>query len=241
MTIFAYIRVSDSAKQTAKNQEFMIKEYAKKNNLLLDSKNIFTHKISGSKSTQEQRGWGEVLSAIDEGDTLLVSDVDRLGRERSTGIIALIDAIIIKGVKLVFCHSNTVFDVDCHNDPGKFFMLMGKAYAAVEFAKERSRKAKAAADIRSSSKLHNGRMENEFVSSKLDEKEGEIIIAISNNESKTSLAKRLGASRSQLYKWIKKRDEVMKEANKKEIETNGKSIGEIKKELRHYLRKNPAS
>lgn len=238
MTVFAYLRISDATKQTTKNQEFIVKEYAREHNLLLEPKNIFVHKISGSKSSQSERGWDDIVKRLNEGDTLLVPDVDRMGRDRATGIIALIDSIIMRGADLIFCRSNTIFNMDCHSDPGKFFMLMGKAYAAVEFAKERSRKAKAAAALRSKNNLTNGRAKGEFVASKLDASEAEIILAISNGEPKSGIAKRFGVGRNTLYIWIKTRDEALKKAKEIGVQTSGKNIGDIKKAIREMARKN---
>lgn len=236
MTNFAYIRISDANKQTTKSQEFVIKEYATEHGMVLEPKNIFTHKISGSKSTEEQRGWDEVIEKLKEGDYLLLSDVDRMGRDRPTGIMSLIDRIILKGATLIFCRSDTTFNMSCHNDVGKLFMMLGEAYAAVRFAEERSKKAKSACKQRASENLRNGRIKGEYVASKLDEFESDIVAAIADGVSKSEIAVKQGVNRATLYRWLEGREVVRKAAMAIDMSLSPLSV--LKPKLRDAMREN---
>lgn len=235
MTNYAYIRVSDASKQSTKAQEHVIAEYANAKHMILEPKHIFIHKISGSKSSSKDRGWPEVIDALEEGDTLMISDVDRMGRDRATGIIALIDQIIMKGATLILCRSDTTFNLACHSDPGKIFMLLGEAYAAVRFAEERRKKSTEAAARRKQSGLVNGRKSGELVASKLDEFENDIVAALSDGKSRTEIAKKYNVARTTLYAWEGNRTLVRSLCS--DIGVFDKSLSEMKKLIRARERK----
>lgn len=74
--IYGYIRVSTD-KQTVKNQKMAIKQYAKRNRI----HNIIWYEetISGTKSI-EKRKLGELLNVLQSGDTIIITELSRLGR-----------------------------------------------------------------------------------------------------------------------------------------------------------------
>ena len=74
--IFAYIRIS-SDKQTVENQKFEILKFADKKKLRINE--WIEETISGTKRV-EDRKLGKLLKRMKKGDTLIVSELSRLGR-----------------------------------------------------------------------------------------------------------------------------------------------------------------
>ncbi|PIE84611.1 MAG: invertase [Bacteroidia bacterium] len=74
--IYGYIRVS-SDKQTVENQRYEIGEYCKREGLAVDS--WVEETISGTRAYGERK-LGGVLEALEEGDTILCTELSRLGR-----------------------------------------------------------------------------------------------------------------------------------------------------------------
>lgn len=73
---YGYIRVSTD-KQTTQNQKFEIKNYAKERGVVIDE--WIEETISATKKL-EQRKFGQLLEKMQKGDTLIVSELSRMGR-----------------------------------------------------------------------------------------------------------------------------------------------------------------
>ena len=89
-TVFSYLRVSTDEQQI-KNQRMEIESYCKNHNLTIDE--TIEIKIS-SKKDLKRRHIDELLSRLKKGDTLIVSELSRLGRsirELSTIVEKLVD------------------------------------------------------------------------------------------------------------------------------------------------------
>ena len=74
--IYGYVRVSTD-KQTLENQEFEINNFCEKEQIKIDK--WITETISGTKDF-EKRMLGRVLKKLKGGDTLICSEISRLGR-----------------------------------------------------------------------------------------------------------------------------------------------------------------
>lgn len=74
--IYGYIRVSTD-KQTVENQRFEITEFAKTRGLVVE--NWTSETVSGSKKANE-RLLGDLLEQLTKDDTLIISELSRLGR-----------------------------------------------------------------------------------------------------------------------------------------------------------------
>lgn len=74
--VYAYIRVSTD-KQSTENQRFEIGKYIKAKNIVIDS--WIDETISGTKKISE-RQLGRLLKHIEKGDTLITTELSRLGR-----------------------------------------------------------------------------------------------------------------------------------------------------------------
>ena len=73
---YGYVRVSTD-KQTTQNQKFEIKNYAKEREIIIDE--WIEETISATKKL-EQRKFGQLLKKMKKGDTLIVSELSRMGR-----------------------------------------------------------------------------------------------------------------------------------------------------------------
>ncbi|MDR1624581.1 MAG: master DNA invertase Mpi family serine-type recombinase [Tannerellaceae bacterium] len=74
--IYAYIRVS-SDKQTVENQRYEIGQYCKSHAVVINK--WIEETISGSKEIEERK-LGKLLKKLRKGDTLICSELSRLGR-----------------------------------------------------------------------------------------------------------------------------------------------------------------
>lgn len=74
--IYGYIRVSTD-KQTVENQRYEINQFCEKHLLVVDK--WIEETISGTKEVRERK-LGKLLKKMSEGDTLICSELSRLGR-----------------------------------------------------------------------------------------------------------------------------------------------------------------
>ncbi|THG64533.1 master DNA invertase Mpi family serine-type recombinase [Bacteroides faecichinchillae] len=74
--IYAYIRVSTD-KQTVENQRFEVQKFATEKGVVIDK--WIAETVSGTKSARDRK-LGSLLKKMKKGDTLLISEISRLGR-----------------------------------------------------------------------------------------------------------------------------------------------------------------
>lgn len=74
--IYAYIRVSTD-KQTVENQRFEINKFAKEKNIVIEK--WVSETVSGTKAAKDRK-LGPLLKKMKKGDTLIISEISRLGR-----------------------------------------------------------------------------------------------------------------------------------------------------------------
>src|SRR5579859_3666862 len=92
----AYIRVSDD-KQDVKNQRHEILEAARLKSLKIDDFVSIT--MTSRKSAAQQRV-DEVVTHLGQGDTLIVTELSRLGCNTAE-IILLVNALVQQGIRLI--------------------------------------------------------------------------------------------------------------------------------------------
>jgi len=191
-----YIRVS-TEQQDINNQKFELYEYAKKHSLNID--NFIEIEVSSRKSTKERK-IDELLENLKEGDTLIVSEISRLGR--SVGqIISIIDSLIKKNVK--FNAIKESIKVNGKQDiQTKTMVTMFGLFAEIErdLISDRTKQGLAAA--KKKGKLL-GRPKGTG-KSKLDKYKPEIEALINNGATKIFIAKRYGSSLPNFYNWLQK-------------------------------------
>jgi DNA invertase Pin-like site-specific DNA recombinase len=110
MTV-GYIRVS-TEKQTVQNQKHEVLDYA--NRHVLGSVTFIEVEMSSRKSTSERK-IDELLFLLNSGDILIVSELSRLARSLS-GLFAIVNALIEKGVTLIAIKQNLTLDKNNIND-----------------------------------------------------------------------------------------------------------------------------
>lgn len=122
---FAYCRVS-TADQTTDNQVREI-EAAGFN---VDPKRTIAETVSGSVAAAERKGFARLLDKLEEGDVLVVTKLDRLGRN-AMDVRATVESLAAMGVRV---HCLALGGVDLTSAAGK--MTMGVLNAVAEFERD---------------------------------------------------------------------------------------------------------
>lgn len=123
--VFAYCRVSTS-EQTTDNQ---VQEIAAAGYKVTPQRTI-EETVSGSVAASEREGWGRLLNKLEEGDILIVTKLDRLGRN-AMDVRATVEGLTGMGVRV---HCLALGGMDLTSAPGK--MTMGVINAMAEFERD---------------------------------------------------------------------------------------------------------
>lgn len=123
--VFAYCRVS-TADQTTENQ---LREIASAGFAVASNRTI-TETISGSVPASERPGFAALLNKLEDGDVLVVTKLDRLGRN-AMDVRATVEALTGLGVRV---HCLALGGVDLTSAAGK--MTMGVLAAVAEFERD---------------------------------------------------------------------------------------------------------
>jgi DNA invertase Pin-like site-specific DNA recombinase len=193
----AYMRVS-THKQDTENQELEILRYASSNDMNID--HWFRLEISSRKSLRDRR-IDELLDMLTPGDTLIVSELSRLGRSLSQ-IVTIVDELIERNVAFIAIKQN--MKLNGKNDMTvKIQIAMFGVLAEIErdLISDRTRSGLARAKANGKSL---GRPKNSQ-SSILDEKKNEIAEMLEKGISKASVAKVMGVSGPALHYFLKTR------------------------------------
>ncbi len=97
MKTIGYIRVSTD-KQDADSQRHLLLEYGNKHKLLIDE---FMELEISSRKNQKERRIDELLIRLTQGDTLIVAELSRLGRNMLE-TMNIIHTLAANGVRLIF-------------------------------------------------------------------------------------------------------------------------------------------
>lgn len=122
---FAYCRVSTSD-QTTDNQINEIESAG----FSVEAKRIATETISGSVAAMERPGFSKLIDRLEEGDVLIVTKLDRLGRN-AMDVRATVERLAASGVRV---HCLALGGVDLTSAAGK--MTMGVIAAVSEFERD---------------------------------------------------------------------------------------------------------
>jgi len=195
--VVAYMRVS-THKQDTENQELEILRYASGNDINVD--HWFKLEISSRKSMRDRR-IDELMDMLASGDTLIVSELSRLGRSLSQ-IVTIVDELIERNVTFIAIKQNMI--LDGKNDmTAKIQIAMFGVLAEIErgLISDRTRSGLARAKANGKSL---GRPKNSQ-SSVLDDKMCEIGEMLEKGISKAAIAKMLGVSGPALHYFLKTR------------------------------------
>lgn len=122
---FAYCRVS-TADQTTDNQVREIEAAG----FVVDPKRIVVETVSGSVAAGERGGFAKLLDRVESGDVLIVTKLDRLGRN-AMDVRATVERLEGEGVRV---HCLALGGVDLTSPAGK--MTMGVIAAVAEFERD---------------------------------------------------------------------------------------------------------
>ncbi|STX81232.1 site-specific DNA recombinase; e14 prophage [Legionella busanensis] len=121
----AYIRASTD-KQDLNNQKLEIYEFAKKNKLVVDD---FIQMTISSRKTIKERRIDEMLSVLNDADTLIVTELSRLGRS-TVEVIGLINELIKKQVRVIAIKQG--LDMKQHDMTSKVMITLFSLFAELE-------------------------------------------------------------------------------------------------------------
>lgn len=123
--VFAYCRVS-TGDQTTDNQVREIEAAG----FAIDPKRIVVETISGSVAAMERKGFARLLDRLENGDVLIVTKLDRLGRN-AMDLRATVERLAGEGVRV---HCLALGGVDLTSAAGK--MTMSVIAAVAEFERD---------------------------------------------------------------------------------------------------------
>lgn len=198
MKTIAYIRISTD-KQDFDNQKLSILNYARNNNFKI---NDFIEIQISSKKSDKERKIDELLKELKQGDTLIVSELSRLGRSLGQ-IIRIVDELIKNKNKFIAIKENIIFNSK-QDIRTKVMIAMFGLFAEIERDLISQRTKEALAVAKAKGKLL-GRPKGALSKSKLDGKEEEIKILLKKKVSINSIGKIMEVSRPTLYSFIKSR------------------------------------
>ena len=191
----AYLRVS-TAQQDAGSQRLAILEYARKHDLRVDD---FIEATAPGRASETRRRIDELVTILQPGDRLVVSELSRLGRSLGQ-IVAILDVLAKQSVSFIAIKEN--IRVEGKQDiQTKVMTTLFALFADVErdLISERTREGLARARA-SGKKL--GRPKGSLGVSRLDGKEDEIRRFLKLGVSKSAIAKITGVSRPTLYHFL---------------------------------------
>lgn len=121
--VFAYCRVS-TADQTTQNQSLEIKAAG----FAIDARRLIEESISGSVAAKERPGFFKLIDRMEQGDVLVVTKLDRLGRN-AMDVRATVEQLASSGVRV---HCLALGGVDLTSPAGKMTMQVIAAVAEFE-------------------------------------------------------------------------------------------------------------
>ena len=122
----AYLRASTD-KQALNNQKLEILEFARQKNLHVDE---FVAITISSRKTSKQRRIDELLHKLTESDTLIVTELSRLGRSTSE-VIALINGLVQRHIRVIIIKQNLDLRQN-HDMTAKVMITLFSLFAELE-------------------------------------------------------------------------------------------------------------
>lgn len=191
----AYLRVSTD-QQDLDNQRLAILEYAHQQGIQI---NQFIQSQMSSRKSPKDRQLDYLLDTLEPNDTLIVSELSRLGRSLGQ-IIQFIDEIVAMKVHFIALKEDIAL-VGKRDIKNKVMIAMFGLFAEIErdLISQRTKEGMAKAKERGKKP---GRPKGSKGQRKLEGKEGEIQALLEKKVSKSSIAKILGVSRGTLRTFI---------------------------------------
>ncbi len=123
--IVAYLRASTN-KQDLNHQKLEILEFARQKGMFVDE---YIEITISSRKTSKQRRVDELMDKLREADTLLVTELSRLGRSTAE-VIALVNALIERNIRVITIKQN--LDISRHDMNSKIIITLFSLFAELE-------------------------------------------------------------------------------------------------------------
>jgi DNA invertase Pin-like site-specific DNA recombinase len=123
--IVAYLRASTD-KQDLSHQKLEILEFARRQGLRVDE---YVEITISSRKTSKQRRIDELVQMLDEADTLIVTELSRLGRSTAE-VIALVNALVQHNIRVITIKQN--LDISRHEMNSKIIIALFSLFAELE-------------------------------------------------------------------------------------------------------------
>jgi len=201
MKTVAYIRVSKDT-QDVNNQRLAILQFAQKERIQVDG---FMEVTISSRKSIKERKIDMLLDQLFEGDTLIVSELSRIGR--SVGeIITIVDTLVKKQTRFLAVKEGIRLDGSQDSDDiqTKVMVTLFGLFAEIERKLISMRTKEALAKAKADGKKL-GRPKGILGKSRLDNQREEIIRLLALSVPKTIIARITGVERSTIYHFIKSR------------------------------------
>jgi DNA invertase Pin-like site-specific DNA recombinase len=121
----AYIRTSTD-KQDLNNQKLEILEWARLKDLKVDA---FVEITISSRKTTRQRRIDEVIQTLVDSDTLIVTELSRLGRSTAE-VVAIINELVARNIRVIILKQN--LDINQHDMNSKIMITLFSLFAELE-------------------------------------------------------------------------------------------------------------
>lgn len=192
MKTIAYLRVSTQDQDLEKNKSELLM-LAHRNSL---GEVSFVEEIVSGKVSWHKRKIAQVLSSLDRGDNLLISELSRLGRSMLE-VMEILSIAVQRGINIYAIKGNWQLNNSIQSK------IVAMAYAlASEIERDLiSQRTKEALRFKKENGVILGRPKGSG-SSKLDEYKPEIEALIANGSTKRFIANRYNTSESNLYRWL---------------------------------------
>jgi DNA invertase Pin-like site-specific DNA recombinase len=203
MKTIAYVRVSTDA-QDVTHQRLAVLEFARTERMVVDT---FLEIQASSRHSLKVRQIEVLFDSLERGDTLIVSELSRLGR--SVGeIITTVDRLVHYQIR-VFALKEGLRLTGAQDLQSRVIVTLFGLFAEIERTLLSLRTKEALAAARAAGKRL-GRPPGALGKSKLDGKEQEIQTLLGLQVSKASIAKITGVDRSTLYHFMQSRRLIRK-------------------------------
>jgi DNA invertase Pin-like site-specific DNA recombinase len=121
----AYLRASTD-KQDTNNQKLEVLEFARKKDLKIDD---FIELTMSSQKPSKQRRIDELISRLNPSDTLIVTELSRLGRSTAE-VISLINTLVENNVRVVILKQQ--LDIHQHDMNSKIIITLFSLFGELE-------------------------------------------------------------------------------------------------------------
>lgn len=198
MKTLAYLRISGD-KQDLKNQKYEIMDYAQKNNLTIAE---FVEIEISSRKDKKKRRIDELFEKLNDGDTLITSELSRIGR--STGeVIGIVNDLVARHIKFIAIKQGMAINGN-HDLQSKVLVTLFSLLSEMERDLLSQRTVQALAAKKAQGVVL-GRPKGSLGVSKLDGRNEQIKELMEHKVSKSAIARMVGVSRTTLLDYIKSR------------------------------------